>query len=248
MSVWDAAKELLDGLVVDEDRDVVRWLDGDGTLREAGLHDYAALYAVPGLYEAVYFLHLEGRSPHLLAQALAAAVPEPERGQRRVLDVGAGTGAVGSALAAVGFGPVAGTDLEPASARALLRDRPEAYAQARTTDLTALTRDDRAWLAAVAPDVVTVAGAVGYGHLPVGAFARLTRLLPPGGLLALTAAPGLGTDPELAPHAALLLGPAYEGVVRREGVHRQSARGPLHVVALVLRRTGQPLDGTGEDA
>ncbi len=236
MTVWDAARELLDGLVVDEGRDVVRWLGPDDALREAGLHDYAALYAVPGLYEAVYFLHLEGRSPRLLATALATAVPEAERAGRRVLDVGAGTGEVGSALAAVGFTSVVGTDLEPASAVALARDRPGVYRDARTTDLTALTPDDLAWLDGAAADVVTVAGAVGYGHLPVAAFAALTRLLPAGGLLALTAAPDLETAPELAPYAELLLGPAYEVVVRREGVHRRSARGLLAVVALVLRK------------
>jgi SAM-dependent methyltransferase len=236
MTVWDAARELLDGLVVDEGRDVVRWLGPDCSLREAGLHDYAALYAVPGLYDAVYFLHLEGRAPHLLAQALASAVPEQERATRRVLDVGAGTGAVGAALLALGFRPVVGTDLEPASALAVRRDRPEAYREARTADLTAPTPDDLAWLQGVAPDVVTVAGAVGYGHLPVAALAQVTRLLPVGGLLALTVAPGLDTDRELAAHAALLLGPAYEVVVRREGVHRQSDRGPLAVVALVLRK------------
>ena len=236
MTVWDAARELLDGLVVDEEHDVVRWRGPGGGLREAGLHDYAALYAVPGLYEAVYYLHLEGGSPRLLAQALAAAVPEPERAGRRVLDVGAGTGEVGSALAAVGFRSVVGTDLEPASADALARDRPGTYRDARTTDLTALTPDDLAWLDAVAPDVVTVAGAVGYGHLPVAALAALTRLLPTGALLALTVAPELETAPELAPYAELLLGPAFEVGVRREGVHRRSERGLLPVVALVLRK------------
>ena len=238
MSVWRAACDLLDGLVVDEASDRVRWLAEDGSLRETGMHDYAALYAVPGLYEAVYYLALEGRSPRLLAAALADAVPEAERPQRRVLDVGAGTGVVGEALADAGFRRISGTDLEPASALALQRDRPEVYGAVRTLDLTALTADDRRWVEEVAPDVVTVAGAVGFGHMPVEAFVALSRLLPAGVLLALTVARDLEQAPELAAHAALLLGPAYEVVGRREGVHRKGPDGPMEVAALVLRRTG----------
>lgn len=237
-AVWRAAYALGDGLVVDEDRDVVRWVGPDASLHETGLHDYAGLYAVPGLYEAAYYLALEGRSPRLLAEVLGEVVPEAERAGRRVLDVGAGTGTVGEALARCGFGPVAGVDLEPASERALRRDRPEVYDRARTLDLRALTPDDERWLTAVGPDVVTVAGAVGFGHLPVEAFAVLTSLLPQDGLLALTAARDLATDPALAGHAALLLGPSYDLVSRREGVHRRSRGGALEVAALVLRRRG----------
>lgn len=235
--VWAAARELVDGMVVDEQRDVLRWLGRDGRLHETGLHDYAALYTVPGLYEAAYFLHLEGRAPHLLASVLCGVVPEVERASRRVLDVGAGTGVVGSALHEAGFRQISGTDLEPLSALAIGRDRPGVYGCARTADLAAPSPDDLAWLAGIAPDVVTVAGAVGYGHLPVAAFRALGRLLAPGALLALTAARDLAGSPELAPYAALLLGPDYDVVARRDGVHRQSAAGPLPVTALVLRRS-----------
>ena len=239
MSVQAAAERLARHLEVDEAADLLRWQDDTGARRETGLHDYAALYAVPGLYEAAYLVVLDGGSPRLLAQALADVVPPGERAQRTVLDVGAGSGAVGEALRAVGFGPVSGTDLEPASERALLRDRPEVYRSARTADLAHPTAEDLAWLAEVAPDVVTVAGAVGYGHLPVEALHVLTRLLPERALLALTVAPDLETAPELAAYAALLYGPAYAGVSRRDGVHRRTGDGrELPVTALVLRRTG----------
>lgn len=238
MSVEVAAHRLARDLVVDEERDVVRWRDERGAARETGLHDYAALYAVTGLYDAAYAVVLQGGSPRLLAEVLGEVVPEPERARLRVLDVGAGSGAVGAALAAVGFRRISGTDLEPASEVALRRDRPDVYVRARTTDLARLTPDDVRWIGGVAPEVVTVAGAVGFGHLPVEAFAALTRLLPPGALLALAVAPDLATEAALAGHAALLLGPAWTQVARREGVHRQSATGPLGVAALVLRRTG----------
>ncbi|HEU0103770.1 MAG TPA: class I SAM-dependent methyltransferase [Mycobacteriales bacterium] len=231
-SVREQARTLSEGMTVDEARDVVRWPGG-----EVGLHDYAALYAVPGLYEAVYVHVLGSGSPALLGAALAEVVPEPERAARRVLDVGAGTGMVGEVLAGLGFRGVAGVDLEPAAEVALRRDRPTVYGRARTLDLTALSPADSAWLADVAPDVVTTAGAVGFGHLPVEAFEVLTWLLPPGGLCALTVARGFEQAPELAAFARLLLGPGYDVLVRRDGVHRRSAVGELLVTALVLSRT-----------
>lgn len=237
MSVDEAARRLAPTVQVDEPRDVVHWSDG-GQPRTTGLHDYAALYAVPGLYEAVYVEHLGSGSPALLAAALADAVPPAERPGRRVLDAGAGTGLVGEHLAAVGFAPVWALDLEPASPRAVLRDRPGCHRDARALDLLALSERDRAWLAEAAPDVVTVSGAVGFGHLPAAAFAVLLGLLPTGGLLAVTVAPDLAASPALADHAAVLLGPSTVLRARRDGVHRRTGAGErLAVSALVLERT-----------
>ena len=237
VEVHEAARRLAERMTVDEAQDVVRWHDGSRP-RSTGLHDYASLYAVPGLYEAAYFEHLRGASPALLATALAEVVPAADRAGRRVLDVGAGTGVVGEHLVAAGFAPVWAVDLEPASPRAVLRDRPGCHRDARALDLLAPTEEDRAWLSQVAPDVVTVAGAVGFGHLPAAAFAVLADLLPPAGLLAVTVAPELADAPELGEHAALLLGPRFGLRARREGVHRHTGDGrvlPVH--ALVLQHT-----------
>jgi SAM-dependent methyltransferase len=237
VTVQEAARRLAPTLEVDEARDVVHWSDGT-TRRTTGLHDYAALYAVQGLYEAVYVERLGSGSPALLAAALAEVVPPDARPGRRVLDAGAGTGLVGEHLVRTGFAPVWAVDLEPASPVAVLRDRPEHHRDARALDLLAPTDADRAWLGEVAPDVVTVSGAVGFGHLPAPAFAVLTDLLPAGGLLAVTVAPDLAVSPELAEHAAVLLGPSCSVVARREGLHRRTGTGePLPVHALVLERT-----------
>lgn len=238
LPVHEAAQRRAEQLDVDEARDVVRWCDDTGRQVETGLHDYAALYQVPGLYEATYFRWLGGRAPQLLAEALAQVVSPRERPDRQVLDVGAGTGVVGEQLAAVGFLRMAGTDLEPASERAIRRDRAQHYQHLRTMDLTSPTDDDQAWLRTLSPQIITVVGAIGFGHLPVDALAALTGVLPPGGLLALTVALGFEQHPELAEHSALLLGPAYRRLARLEGLHRQTADGArLEIAALVLERT-----------
>ena len=235
MSVDDAAERLARDLVIDEGRDVVAWCDDAGRTVETGLHDYAALYAVQGLYEAVYVKRLGGQAPALLAERLAEVVADPAA--LTVLDVGAGTGAVGTELWRVGFRRIVGTDIEPASVSAIRRDRGEVYRDARVCDLVTPGGEDRAWLRAVAPDVVAVAGAVGFGHLPVEAFVTLTELLAPGGLLALTVARGYESAPELADHAALFGSPAYRVRERADGRHRRTADGgALEVTALVLER------------
>ena len=237
VTVQEAARRLAPTVEVDEAQDVVRWSDG-AAQHTTGLHDYAALYAVPGLYEAVYVEHLRSGSPALLVEALGEILPPDARHGRRVLDVGAGTGLVGEHLVGAGFPPVWAVDLEPASSVAVLRDRPDCHRDARALDLLALDDADRAWLDEVAPDVVTVSGAVGFGHLPAAAFSVLLDLLPPGGLLAVTVAPELAVSPELADHAAVLLGPSSTVLARREGVHRRNGTGArLPVHALVLERT-----------
>ena len=237
VSVAAAARRLAPTVQVDEAQDVVRWSDGSAQ-RTTGLHDYAALYAVPGLYEAVFVEHLGSGSPALLTAALGEVLPPAARPGRRVLDAGAGTGLVGEHLVAAGFSPVWAVDLEPGSAVAVLRDRPACHRGARALDLLALDDADRAWLAEVDPDVVTVSGAVGFGHLPAPAFTVLADLLPAGGLLAVTVAPELADSPELADHAAVLLGPSFAVRARHDGVHRRTASGGLLPVrALVLERT-----------
>jgi len=66
----------------------------------------------------------------------------------------------------------------------------------------------------------------------------VSDLLPVGGLLAVTAAPDLARSPDLAEHAALLLGPRFSLRARREGAHRHTGDGAvLPVQALVLARS-----------
>jgi len=146
VDVDGAAAVLAEQLVIDETRDVVYWQAPGAEPRQTGLHDCGALYAVSGLYEAVYLVRLGVRSPQLLAEVLASVCPSVRRAQLPVLDVGASTGCVGAALSAAGFQRLASTDREPAGIAAIDRDRGEIHTGARAIDLTATTPPDQAWL------------------------------------------------------------------------------------------------------
>jgi SAM-dependent methyltransferase len=94
------------------------------------LHDYARVYAVPGLYEYVVQERLQCRSPQVAAESFlrAAARRGVGPGSMTVLDVGAGTGLVGELVRRGGVAQVVGVDSLSAARVANLRDRPGVYA------------------------------------------------------------------------------------------------------------------------
>ena len=94
------------------------------------LHEYTRIYAVPGLYEHVVQDLLQCRSPQVAAEGYLRVVERLglEPGSMTVLDVGAGTGAVGELLRRDGVARVVGVDSLPDARVASLRDRPGVYA------------------------------------------------------------------------------------------------------------------------
>ena len=79
----------------------------------------------------------------------------------RVLDIAAGNGVSGEALAAAGLHPVLGTDIVPSARAAALRDRPGLYDQYLTLDLLALTDGERATVAALHANALSCVAPVG---------------------------------------------------------------------------------------
>lgn len=225
----------------DEGEQWFEFSDGDERRRLA-FHDYAGIYAVPGLYERVFRDELRMCSAEVVvglwADAVAGTGRDPSR--ERVLDVGAGNGIGGDHLRGVGVERLVGLDLEPEARRAALRDRPGAYDDYLTRDLMTCDLDD---LQAERLTSVLALSAVGVGHLPAAALERVLGLLEPGGLYAFAVTPvllpgstdgdGLATGyPELI---GRLLSDGRE-LARVEYVHRRQTDGsPHHAVALVGR-------------
>jgi predicted TPR repeat methyltransferase len=176
------------------------WVEfGPPDARErVAFHDYAALYAVPGLYDRVFRDELgmcsAQRVVGLYGQALERLHRPPAA--ERVLDLGAGNGMGGEELRRIGVGRVLGLDLEPRAREAASRDRPGAYDDYLVGDLCGPEDGTLAGLAAFAPTAVLALSALGPGHAPPAVLDRAIGLLPAGGLFGFAVTPTLlaGSD------------------------------------------------------
>jgi SAM-dependent methyltransferase len=153
------------------------------------LHDYARIYAIPGLYEHVVQEQLQCRSPQVAADGFlrAAARVGADPASMAVLDVGAGTGLVGELVRRGGVKLVVGVDALPAARTACLRDRPGVYAEYLIGDLASADSTElRAELREHKPGGLVAAGAFGGTHAPPAALINALALLPPAAPVALT--------------------------------------------------------------
>lgn len=223
------------GVAIGRERVVVRF--ADGRTEEFRLHDYDRLYAIPGLYERIVQERLRCQSPAVLAGLLAEAVDGCglDRSAMRVIDIAAGNGVSGEALAAAGLRPVLGTDLEPGARAAALRDRPRVYDEYLTLDLLALTPQEQAHLRGLRANAVSCVAPVRDHQVPVAALAAAVQLLDGGdGLVVYMHEPGLGL-PDGVTAAALGGGGARE-LHRRRYRHRDMIDGrPFEMDGVVWR-------------
>lgn len=158
----------------------------DSLTRPVRLHDYATLYAVPGLYEYVISDLLACRSPDVLADLLVEAVQAvgDDVMELSVLDLGAGNGLGGAALAQRGVRQLVGIDIVPEAAQAAARDHPGLYQDYFIVDLAAPEDAAYAALAQSKPTCLLCLSAIGLHHVPPAAFCAAYRLLPLGGWVA----------------------------------------------------------------
>lgn len=130
-------------------------------------------------YDADFASRMAYRTPQLVAQAFVVT-----GGEGPVLDVGAGTGLVGVALAAEGVAPVDGIDLSP-EMLALARGKG-CYRHLVQADLTQPLPPLHGPFAGLVS-----AGTFTHGHLGPAALAPLLDMLRPGAVLAFTVHEGV---------------------------------------------------------
>lgn len=216
--------------------------------RRIGFHDYAELYAVPGLYERVFYEELGMCSAaevvDLLAEILEVEGVDPA--DLRVLDFGAGNGAGGEQLRAIGVGSVVGLDLEPAAAVAARRDRPGVYDDFLVMDVGTATPEELEALAGRGFNCLVAIAALGFGHVPAAVLERALALVPSGSLIAFPIADELLPDRADAEARAtgypdllegLLDGRLARSVAERPYRHRVTTTGEDHLALAVVART-----------
>jgi hypothetical protein len=224
-------------------RELILVRHADGSTEELRLHDYERIYELPGVYEQIVQERLGCRSPDEIASMLGGAVDALgwDRAEARVLDVAAGNGVSGQALAAHGLRPVIGTDIVPAAREAALRDRPGVYDTYRTLDLLALTTDQEDAIRALDLNVLACVAPVGEHtqQLPPLALAAAAGLLAPDALVAYMHDPTFGTPDQITPAFWVdRLGPGTRAEVleRRRYLHRYTVNGvPFEMNGIVWR-------------
>jgi len=212
-----------------------------------GFHDYAAIYAVPGLYERVFYTELGMRSAEVVVGLYAQALTEQglDPAEQRVLDFGAGNGIGGTELRDIGVGYVAGLDLEPEAQTAAARDRPGAYDHYLVGELGATQSALLSDLGELRLTAMLALSAIGVGHVPPDALAEVLALLDVGGLFAFAVTPSLlpgseDTEGQASGYPDFLVDllDRTDELARTEYVHRRYADGSDHpAVALVGRVT-----------
>jgi hypothetical protein len=223
--------------------ELIRVHHDDGRTEELYLHDYERLYALPGVYEQIVQKRLGCRSPSQIASLLAAAVDELgwSRNEVRVLDLAAGNGVSGEALAAEGLRPVLGTDIVGSARAAVLRDRPGVYGAYLTLDLLDLSPDQSRTLAGLDANVLTCVAPVGDGpsQVPPKALAAAARQLAPDALVAYMHDPGVGPpDAVTAELWASELSDRVqaETLARHRYLHRHTVKGEPYEMDAVMWR------------
>jgi SAM-dependent methyltransferase len=243
------AVEFPDDLALDQDHEWCR-VTVDGTTRKIRFHDYDEIYSIPGLYEFLFYEHLQCCSPQVVRGLLEdvltdAGVPSDTL---RVLDLGAGNGMVGEELADLGAEMITGVDLLPEAAAAAERDRPGVYDDYLVLDLTELPEPLRRELRGRRFNALVSVAALGFGDIPPRAFAEAFNLVADGGWIAFNIKEHFLDDGEPTGFSRLIGKLLDSGMVeqRAEKVyrHRLSMNGePLDYVALVgVKRSSIPDD------
>ena len=149
-------------------------------------HDYAQIYARPGLYEQLFYDRLKCVSPRKVGQILKHTLDGAGEvfSELRVLDLGAGNGMMGEIMKGYGVARLVGADIIPEARIACFRDRPEVYDEYYIVDFTDIDDETAEEIASWSIDCLTTVAALGFGDIPPAAFLQALGFVRPGGWVA----------------------------------------------------------------
>ena len=161
------------------------WLNQNGKERKVILHDYPEIYRIPYLFEYVY-KSLSAKSHIVLSSLLIDRFTQAGGAIENlvVLDVGAGSGMLGQALADLGVKSIAGIDIVPEAAVAAEREYPGVYENYYVEDLTQLSTKTSDTLSSRGFNCIVCGSALGFNHIPAKGWATAFNMIAPNGWIA----------------------------------------------------------------
>lgn len=215
----------------------------ENSWRRIRFHDYSDVYAVPGLYETIFYRTLRCNSPNRVSSFLSDVTSELglNTSDFRALDLGAGNGMSGEALQNIGIRKIVGVDLLPAAQSALFRDRPWVYDHYIVDDLTNPQKENFEFLRNYGFNLLCTVAALGFGDIPPLAFFNAFNLVTDGGLIAFNIRDEFLRKSGGGPFARLIASMLDQDCIELELLkryqHRLDIRGkPIFYVGLVARK------------
>jgi 2-polyprenyl-3-methyl-5-hydroxy-6-metoxy-1,4-benzoquinol methylase len=215
----------------------------DGERRRIRFHDYHELYAIPGLYEQVFYDHLKCDSPRTVCALLSKDLVESgiDPAELRVLDVGAGNGIVGEELTKLDVETIVGIDIVDEAAEAAKRDRPGVYDDYLIADLTDLTPKEQRSLDERRFNCLVTVAALGFGDIPPEAFVTAYNMVEPGGRIVFNIKERFIDEGDKSGFQSLIEEALDDGTLEFKGEHHYRHRlslagNPLNYVAIVAEK------------
>jgi len=154
-------------------------LDFGNRRQKVRLHDYGAIYKIPGLYEEIFYNRLKCNSPKVICDMLSDELEKSgdNIGDCRVLDFGAGNGMVGEQIKERGADLVVGVDILSEAQNALDRDRAGVYDDYYVMDLSQFDGKEVEKLKQYDFNVLITVAALGFNDIPARAFLSAFSLI-----------------------------------------------------------------------
>lgn len=152
----------------------------NGQERKVRLHDYPELYGTPHLYETLYG-ELEEKSHIVLPSLLQEQVTQCGKKMEdlTLLEIGAGSGAMGNVLSQLGVSSVVGIDIVPEAAIAAEREYPGVYENYHIEDLANLQETTRQALLEKRFTCILCGTALGFNHITAPVWGAAFNMLEP---------------------------------------------------------------------
>lgn len=206
------------------------------------LHDYGAIYKIPGLYEEIFYKRLQYSSPKVICDMLSDVVEKAGYIMQdlRVLDFGAGNGMFGEQIKERGPSLLVGVDILAEAKEAVDRDRAGIYDHYYVMDLSQPDDKEIERLRQYNFNTLITVAALGFNDIPPRAFLNAFNLVEDGSWIAFNIRDKFLTDEDGTGYKDIIKSiskDAFSIHQRKHYRHRFSTGGKgLNYVALIGRK------------